>query len=383
MFLTLPLAATAHEAPGSRRSQLAAVLRDGDGLLVDKPRSASPQPWSDFETELRQREDAGQRVHDLEVVILKNLPMFTAVWRPGEGHVHIEPVMTARQLEDARQHLSAAGYRLTDLESYESAGARLYAGVWMEGDGEEEVRLGLDREGFERERLALLKRGLVLTDFESWRFGGERRYAGLWRPGNATVEVLLLEVPWPTFEPAMEALGAGNLRLEDLEIYEVKERTVYSGVWHVGREAYWSWIGFREECLDRKVVWLASEKASKSAEPEPQCRPGEGAGGLIAPTPTTTAAGRSDGSTLISSGGATEIAASEDHRLLPELEPPDPTHADLPPLAIEDFELTGLLPMPEEEGAQLHSHATGDDGKAIINFHLGVAHDGGSSGPDI
>lgn len=305
-----------------------------------------------FNAELRQRRERGERLLDFE-----SNPdpagggerRFAGLWTAGADPAERWEAVECRTFEARRHRHAADGRHLVDFERWRRGEAEICAGLWHGGSRGEELEPGMPCDRFEAHQARL--EGRRLADFEVWEADGVRMCAGLWHPGEGG-ERLLVGAELEKLESWLADRDRAGMRLADLEIHCEGNRLLYSGLWRAGREAYWLWLGDERPCLDERHASLRGGVAPGGMVPScPEEPPDDGHD--------------HDGEEHPSATGGKEPAP---------LGPGEPLPGGLPPLHLVDLEL-GLRqpPAPEPAAAVRAEDPT---------IHLGVEHDGGSSGPE-
>ena len=135
-----------------------------------------------------------------------------------------------------------------------------YAGVWREGSDGYYLSNGLDWDGFTDKWAELGAGGLRLIDVETYMDGSTRKYTGVWREGSDGY-YLSGGLDWTGFVDKWAELGAVDLRLIDLETYLDNGTRRYIGVWREGNDGYYlsaglDWTGFVDKWTELAAVDL-------------------------------------------------------------------------------------------------------------------------------
>ena len=126
-----------------------------------------------------------------------------------------------------------------------------YSGVFEKGSGGYGLWLNASWPYFVKKWQDWGKAGLRLEDIEITRIGNRTLYSGVWRQGSGGYG-LWVNATWPSFVQKWQQWSAQGLRLVDFEITRYGSQTRYSGVFRQGSGGYGLWVNsdwtsFREK----------------------------------------------------------------------------------------------------------------------------------------
>ena len=141
------------------------------------------------------------------------------------------------------------GDRQTIAKMYERFFPKGYTGVWRAGSGRYGLWVNDDWSGFKEKWSEWNRDGLRLHDIHVRRVGNKTRYSGVFLPGSGRYG-LWANVTWSSFVDKWREWSREGLRLVDLEIHRVGDQNRYTGVFlpGSGRHGLWanaSWTSFK------------------------------------------------------------------------------------------------------------------------------------------
>ena len=368
-----------HERPDSSppTTPYAALFHEGGA----ESRSRRDMSELAFATARRQLHQAGWVLTDFERAPdpATGTSRFSGTWVVDGGEERWLSLSCA-DFEARRAQFAEEGWRLRDFESWTQNDRAVCAGAWSRAEASHEPSSqhsdqpssqhsdegrelwvhDVPCQNLEHRIASQQSRDWKLTDFEVWDQGGITRCSGLWHSGEDDSAVLLTGLDLPKFDHYLRLHREEGKQLVELETHSVRGRTLYSGIWRSGSQAYWLWVGDTLDCLELRTRTLA--QGIPAGERVPSC-----------------------------DTGAPDDHDHDDHQHLspnPEhapseggfLEPGASLKAPLPPLHLVDLEVG--LERVGDNGSSVNTASAGPTSKDLDHtIHLGVLHDGGSSGP--
>ncbi|MEO1429359.1 MAG: hypothetical protein AAFV71_09900 [Cyanobacteria bacterium J06633_8] len=122
-----------------------------------------------------------------------------------------------------------------------SAGAsyagEAYVGAWRKGSDAYALYRYNNWTSFTTKWKELNQKNLRLVDMEVETIGNKTRYLGVWRKGSDGYGLYRFD-SWSKFTNKWKELAKKNLRLVDIEVEKIGNKTFYYGVWRKGSDAY-------------------------------------------------------------------------------------------------------------------------------------------------
>ena len=224
-----------------------------------------------------------------------------SAWRNPGGCNALPPIslggrevrvgLSARQVAEAYDDLTAADYRITDIDAYSSVdGVRFNLVAEESLPGRHIILAGLTGEEFMTTHAQHQERGLRLSKLESFQSMGRALYIGIWRDGP-TGQTVHLDLDAPQLE---QLRSRGEINLRSLSAINVDGGVRYSAIddptaavttLHIAepRARYLEIVGGarRQGLVVRRIEWLKSNTADDLFIAELDAL--ERSGGLLGP----------------------------------------------------------------------------------------------------
>lgn len=118
-----------------------------------------------------------------------------------------------------------------------SYAAEAYVGAWRKGSDAYGLYRYNNWTSFTNKWKELNQKNLRLVDIEVETIGNKTRYVGVWRKGSDAYGLYRFD-SWSKFTNKWKELAQKNLRLVDIEVEKIGNKTFYYGVWRKGSDAY-------------------------------------------------------------------------------------------------------------------------------------------------
>ena len=123
------------------------------------------------------------------------------------------------------------------LSTGASYAAEAYVGAWRKGSDAYALYRYNNWSSFTNKWKELAQKNLRLVDIEVEKIGDKTHYFGVWRKGSDGYALYRYD-SWGEFTNKWKELGKQNLRLVDVEPVRIGNKTHYFGVWRKGSDAH-------------------------------------------------------------------------------------------------------------------------------------------------
>lgn len=321
-----------------------------------------------------------------------SLPSFLAYWDsapngrscPG-GDECVAYALSREAFHRLLDSQQGDGLEIVDFDARLSTRSEIYAGAWLTSDRPHELQAGLTWERFLGEHRRRTERGERLLRLKVYEDRGRQRVAGIWRPGDADrlpPDRVIHDQDWKHLRKADQEMREEGYYLEEIEAYpgpDGADDRFAAGVWRAGNRETLLLTGLQcdEERGSRVDVTTGPGRVDvlffSDCELLQRLEELNGRGFQPVDFERYRLGGKEEWAVLLHAGfgsdwlqlGATAEAINQRNRDLdagaPGAGPPD-LRSD--PFRILDLDLLELAPVLDDD---------------VI--HLGLVHDGGTSGP--